>query len=222
MRISKLAIVFLSLIMSSCASTTPEQRFWSWFQDNEATLFKVSDSGDGVLESLADQLNAVHPDLVYEIAPVRDDGTREFVISAAGMKSAFPAVEALYVQAPELGRWVWTKFRPRRTPINNVTYGGMHVEAENVHYALYGSHDKPGIILFLDGYDESEHTTFATIGYLMLDEALGEFDVETKVGFIEFHNRESDQFQYSGELSGLAEHFDELLQRRLEKAQDDT
>jgi hypothetical protein len=41
----------------------------------------------------------------------------------------------------------------------------------------------------MDGYRESEHDRFAGVGFLMLDQALGEYDVETKVGGIDFKVR---------------------------------
>jgi hypothetical protein len=38
----------------------------------------------------------------------------------------------------------------------------------------------------IPGYNEAEQDTYASIGYLFLDQALGEFDVETRVGQIDF------------------------------------
>lgn len=38
----------------------------------------------------------------------------------------------------------------------------------------------------IPGYNANEHKTYAAIGYLLLDQALGEFDVETRVGEIRF------------------------------------
>lgn len=52
------------------------------------------------------------------------------------------------------------------------------------------------------------------IGYLLLDEALGEYDVETHVGAIVFFNRISKYFEHARPLSELPSHFDEKLRQK--------
>jgi hypothetical protein len=51
------------------------------------------------------------------------------------------------------------------------------------------------------------------IAYLMLDEALGEYDVETKIGLIQMLPRETPPSMKRYPLSKLAELFDELASR---------
>ena len=45
-----------------------------------------------------------------------------------------------------------------------------------------------------DGYADEEKNTFGKIAYLFLDEALGEYAIETRVGFIEFQACDSKYF----------------------------
>ena len=47
-----------------------------------------------------------------------------------------------------------------------------------------------------------------TFGYLFLDQALGEYAVETQVGFIEFAGHDSRYFDESSPLSELPKRFD--------------
>ena len=47
------------------------------------------------------------------------------------------------------------------------------------------------------------------IGYLFLDEALGEYDVEMKLGEIQFESRKSKYFERARPLAGLTKAFDE-------------
>jgi hypothetical protein len=63
----------------------------------------------------------------------------------------------------------------------------------------------------LDCYNDDEKNIYANIGYLLLDEALGEYDIEMKVGFIEFHSKDSEYFEDSQPLNELAGHFDEYF-----------
>jgi hypothetical protein len=162
-------------------------------------------------------LHSVQSDLTFEFSPVREDGRREFVISAGGIKAAFPSVEALYAAAPKLPKWTIVKFRPRRSPINDLEFGGRKVKSGDVHYVLFKDEDpkKVGIMVFLDGYTEEEKgSVWGQIGYLFLDEALGEYDVETRVGAIVFFNRQSKYFGQARPLAELPAHFDEELARR--------
>ena len=99
------------------ALATPEQAFWSWFEKNEKRLFTFETDRDRVFNELAGKLKQVHESVTFEFGPV-EDGKREFVISADGIKDAFPAVEKLYALAPKLPRWKFIKFRPRRAAMD--------------------------------------------------------------------------------------------------------
>jgi hypothetical protein len=209
---SVLAVITMGFLnLPLFADGTKEVLFWRWFQDNEDRLFSFEKDRAAVFDELSKAMHKVHPDLTFEFSPVLDDGRREFVISAAGIKAAFPAVEAVYAAAPDLKRWKFIKFRPRRTPINDLEYADKRVRAKDVHYILFKD-DRPGkigVMIFLDGYKEDEKPKcWGQIGYLFLDEALGEYDVETKVGAVVFQSRESKFFARAFPLPELPKDFD--------------
>lgn len=164
---------------------------------------------EAIFDEVGTEMRKVNDCLTFEFSPVLPDGKREFVISAGGIKAAFPAVEALYNKAPNLKRWTWVKYRPRRIPINDIEYADKKISSSDVHYILAKDGAKVGIVLFFDDYDEKEKTKFGQIGYLFLDEALGEYAVETQVGFIEMHSRESKYYSHAYPLKDLPGHFDE-------------
>ncbi len=166
-------------------SLTKEQQFWEWFEQEEDLLFNFDREQDRAFGLLSAALASISPDLAFEFGPNKS-GTRDFVISAGGIKRAFPAVEALAAAAPALTRWNVVKFRPRRNPIMQLNFGGKTVDPANVEFSLLSNGRELGVYLFFDGYDEGEKTVWGQIGYLLLDEALGEYDVETKVGLIKF------------------------------------
>jgi len=64
-------------------------------------------------------------------------------------------------------------------------------------------------------FDEAQKGTYGQIGYLFLDEALGEYAVETQVGFVEFHSKESKYFGQSHPLRELPGDFDAYVGRRV-------
>ena len=162
---------------------TPEQEFWKWFQKNETSLFAFEKNQAAVFDSLGTQMNKIHKSLTFEFGPV-ENGKREFVISADGIKDAFPAVDKLYASAPKLDRWTFIKFRPRRSPMD-LEYGGVKVKAAETFCTIEPDRGKAGITVFIQGYQADQHKAYAGVAFLMLDQALGEYDVETKVGFVE-------------------------------------
>ena len=203
--------------MTLFAKDTKEQAFWKWFEANQHDLFHFERHREAIFDRLSDAMHKVHSDLTFEFSPVRQDGTREFVISAGGIKAAFPSVEALHAAAPKLPKWTILKYRQRRSPINDVEFAGRNVKSTDVHYAIFKDENpkKVGIMIFLDGYTEKERrASWGQIGYLFLDEALGEHDVETHVGAIVFFNRESEHFEHARPISQLPAHFDEKLGRK--------
>jgi hypothetical protein len=211
--LSLLGISMVLALLSTRASASGEEAFWKWFTANEPRLFSFEKNQEAIFDELGAQMKRVNADVTFEFGPVKND-KREFVISAGGAKAAFPSVEALYSKAPPLPRWVWVKFRPRRLPINDLKCGGKSVKADDVRYLLAKDGDKVGIVLFFDGYNEKEKGTFGQIGFLFLDEALGEYAIETQVGFIEFQAQDSKYFEQSHPLRELPAQFDSELGRK--------
>jgi hypothetical protein len=91
--------------------------------------------------------------------------------------------------------------------------GNKKVDPDDVRCQLFKDGDKVGIMLFFKDYSEDEEDIYGQIAYLMLDQALGEYDVETKVGFIEFTSNESKYYDGAFPLSALAKYFDELTEK---------
>ena len=73
---------------------------------------------------------------------------------------------------------------------------------------MFNDDEKVGLIIFIKNYTEEDSDIFGNIGYLILDESLGEYDVEMKIGFIEFHSFDSKYFENSKNISDLAQELD--------------
>ena len=185
MRLPSLLIllaVFLLPLLPTPMQAGPEQSFWSWFQVHESDLFDFEAHQEQTFDALSTALHLVDERLTFEFGP-KQAGKREFVLSADGLREAFPAVEALHAAAPKLPRWTFVKFRPRREPMD-VFFQGMSVRAAQVRFTLMPAAGKVDIVLFLPGDEHLDSEKMIGIGFLLLDHALGEFDVETKVGEI--------------------------------------
>jgi hypothetical protein len=196
---------------SSTSDAAVEDDFWKWFKKNQQMIFHFENDTERTFDKLSAELSKVDPQLTFEFSPILENGTREFVISAGGIKSSFPSVEKLVDSAPDLEQWKIVKFRPRRLLLNDLNYGGVSVRADDVYYNLYKDGEKLGVVLFFDEYNEELHDVYGDIGYLFLDEALGEYDVETKIGFIEFHGKSSEHFKNAKQIKYLASQVDEYF-----------
>lgn len=213
-RIGVIAFGIMSLFTFAKSQDSKEAVFWKWFQANEVRLFDFEKDQNRIFRELKAELEKVQPELTFEFGP-KKDGVREFVISADGLRAAFPAVVTLADKAPALRRWKFIKFRPRREPMIELERDGTRIKIEQIKFTIEPDGDKAGITLFMDGYEDSRHNTFAGIGFLYLDSCLGEYDVETKVGFIEFKSGTVPSKLAKHPLSELPVTFDRFVKSKL-------
>lgn len=169
---------------------SPESTFWRWFQANEQALLAVVTAQEPVCDALLEEMQRVHPDLTFEFGPL-EDGGREFVVSAGGIKEAFPAVERLAAAAPPLPRWTIIPFRPGREGMERLQLGPVTLVASEVLVRAEPDGDKVGITLALPGFRPTAQQLWEQAGFLFLDALLGEYLVETRIGFIEFEEASS-------------------------------
>jgi hypothetical protein len=196
----------------SSKNKSPEQQFWEWFGKNEKMLYDFEKDRNRTFGKLKTALSKVHPDLTYEFG-VEKDGTREFVISADGLKEALSAVESLYAAAPAMQGWKFTKFRPRCGAPQCIRFNDFEVRPEDIEISVEADGDKAGLTLFIRGYEESRKNVFMGAAFIMLDHAIGEYDMITKVGFIYIKSFEEESTYKRHSLEHLPEMFDEFIKR---------
>ncbi|OFA01064.1 hypothetical protein DUGA2_43960 [Duganella sp. HH101] len=195
-------------LLARTAVASPESDFWTWFQQNEDEIFNFEKNQEVVFDKLAARMQKVNPSLTFEFGP-KEDGKREFVVSADGIKKAFPSVEKLCAAAPQLKKWKVIKFRQRREPFD-MNYGGISVRAATVTVSIARDGPKAALTVLIPGYTESKRESYAGIAFLILDQALGEYDVETRVGVIDVA-APSARYGQVRTLADLPKAFDELL-----------
>lgn len=188
------------------------QTFWKWFVDNEDELFNFERDQDVVFDALSDALHLVSEQLTFEFGP-KEDGRREFVISADGNRDAFPFVLGLAAAAPRLDRWQVTKFRPRRSLDFELVFDGEKFLPRDLMFSIEPDNGLAGLTLFMRGLNDRTHQTFFGIAFLFLDHALGEYDVETKVGYIDIQPMEAESNLPKHPFSEIATIFDRFMAR---------
>ena len=87
-------------------------------------------------------------------------------------------------------------------------FHGRRIDPKDVQFTLLSNESLAGIRLVIPSYDEAD-SRLKQIGYLLLDEALGEYDVETRVGLIEMLPPEAPAEGRRYPLAELPKQFDE-------------
>ena len=155
------------------------KEFWREFLRTEQSMF----AGETAAAELRELIEHVNPDLEFDIGPL-DEGKREIVISAGGIRDAFPAVEALARGAPPLSRWNVVRYRQRHRVAGSISFQGLSLSPATIRFELPPGGPGSGIVLYMPGYSRAEHSRYLALALLMLDALLGEYDVEMKLGSI--------------------------------------
>jgi hypothetical protein len=170
--------------MEAAMSALAIQSFWHWFRDREHDLFYLERDRERVFADLSAALRPIHPDLVFEFS-MEHNGQREFVISAGGLKAAFPAVMALAAAAPTLPRWKVVAFRQSRG-LGAVQFGGTVIRGEDLRVLADPAVGKVDVDLLIPNYRPTPQSVYEQIGFLLMDQALGEYIVATCIGGVGF------------------------------------
>lgn len=198
----------------------PYKEFWKWFVANEEALFASTEPMSEVYQELYARLQKVHHTLVFETS-AKPNAVRELTISADGAHEGIEHVEALVDVAPQLPRWKIIRFRSRNRDIigNSIEVGDVKLSTSDIEYELKlyenAKSKMPiiGITLYMKGCGDPPDKAYMTIGFIMLDGAIGEYDMAMKVGPIEFKPWETKTDGEREPFAHLADHFDRVFER---------
>jgi hypothetical protein len=171
----------------AAAADDARDAFWAWFRENTAFLETYAEDTPGVVGEIGERLNAVDPRLAFELGRA-DDGAYEFIVSADGIREVFPEVVALVKAAPAVPGWRIVAFRPRKPGSlgRTVRYGPVELGADALWYRASDQADRVALTLCVEGRDEDGARAMLGPIFLLLDATLGEYDVTTRIGAIEF------------------------------------
>jgi hypothetical protein len=167
-------------------------KFWEWFAPYAPSYHTLENlppkEAAEQVQTLLTALARVHPVLGAEIEKL-ESGIYEMVITARGDREAFDAVRAVVEKAPALSGWKIIAFRQPRSldalefPLESQTLTVDHVWYTLTPQAEYRLLDA---VVFVVTDEELSEELAAKIGYLCLDAAVGEVNVATKLGQVQF------------------------------------
>lgn len=181
--------------------------FWEWFTENTQAIealagreANITDyASDSLVYQIAFHLNRVSSDLSYELGKV-DDAHYEFIISADGIKDRFSTVLRMVSAAPPLPKWRIIPFRQAKEPYYSITIkkdntpneSHFTLSPDDVFFQAFPNWDKLDLQLFFRDYTSENQELIHNASFLLLDSLIGEFDVATKIGGINYNSLPKD------------------------------
>ena len=164
-----------------------DRAFWVWVTANVDALKGVKTGHEPTTEALSAELTKVQPGLVFELGVGREPF--ELIISADGELTLFPVVKRLVAAAPAIPGAKIIAFRPRKAVEQfAMDFEGRRLSGADLSFRALPDTARPGrvaIELYVDGWDDAKAKGLRNAAFLLLEAAVGEFDLETKVGAIE-------------------------------------
>ena len=185
----KSTLLCLFVLLGACKKPPPPQdktaEFWTWFTANAKRYEGLNaENQAALLDEIGTKLEAVHPGLTSEFG--LKPGNYELIISADGIRDRIPAVKQLVAAAPKIEGWTVIAFRPRKAEGFKIQMGDTELGMDNLWFT-HGEKKKPiDLVIYVEGYTEKEKQKYIQVAFLMLDVALGEYDIMTKIGGLDF------------------------------------
>ncbi|WP_186763763.1 hypothetical protein [Planomicrobium sp. CPCC 101079] len=163
--------------------------FWQWFEANGQLYYELpEDKTEKLLYQLDKKIRKVNQDLAWEFSMDLIDGKREFTVSADGIVEAFGDVESLVKAAPELPDFEIIPFRQAREDEFSAECNGIRLTMDDIFYSYeVGEETKlVHLCLYIKGLTPENAEDYISLAFVLLDTAIGEYNVGMHVGEIDF------------------------------------
>lgn len=161
--------------------------FWDWFQKNKEQVaqFIQDQQNMRIYEELTKQLKKYNQILFPELM-LDGKGGYVLIITPDGIKDGLQATIDLVDVAPDINDWSFVKFRQAMDHVQ-LQFNGLQYAYEDIKIwrDFNEEEDKVDIAVLIKGFDENDQR-FLSLAFLYLDHILGEFNVISRVGGIDF------------------------------------
>ncbi len=158
---------------------TREERFWNWVSKNIDKIKNIRDGSDPMFAKANDKIKEYSEGLVFEVSG------NEVVVSADGDKKYFDDVINLCAAAPKDADYKITGFR-RPIGFLTINYNGIEIDSDDVYFEYEIRGGKVDLKLYHEDYSEETQNDIGGALFIILDHGVGEYNVEMKLGYIEF------------------------------------
>lgn len=201
--------------------------FWNWLDENASWIrSQVENETLDHADKITEEFEKDFPDLEWEIE-VTDEGPWFFILSANGDLEKFGTVIESFQNAPKLTNWVVLPFKQPGSVDAEVHVGDTVLGYDAIWYRaeIVDMEDHHGLELdlYIEGLTEENSDELIQAAYLLLDNAVGEFDAATRllsVG-VEALNEDPDESEDLFPLAELPEFIEQLTDMELDEDEDD-
>jgi len=208
----------LGLLSVGMAQESNYSDFWEWFQANESDFPSTAEFDAAYGNELSGRLTEIRSGLVYEIA-IPEEGEKELIISADGIKELIPFVRELVESAPNINGWKIIAFRPRMNDYARFTldYGDRQFDPKELWCWSRVEDGNFDLVIYHPNYSGENRNLFVNGTYILLDMALGEYDVMTGIRYID-HRQLPDDPESRGlyRFEGLRTVFDTYMSNSIQ------
>lgn len=192
------------LSLMSIFAKDRNQQFWNWFSANADSYFNFENDQERLFGELSKHLSKVSPYATFLFSPI-ENGKREFILSPDGIRAGAQVIKDLVAAAPKFDTWNIVAFRPR-IALEQVSFEGINLARSDVKYEYaFQENNLIKLELYVPGYEESQKEAYMGAAFLLLDAVIGEYDVITKIGVIEFKTASIEPNEGLRPLTSLAE-----------------
>jgi hypothetical protein len=161
--------------------------FWNWFQKNEKTFFKISQSGENIDKfhsPLSQKLNELR-DGYFFLSGMLNEQTAELIITADGNIKNLVFVEELIADAPTISGWKFTAHKPELDIKNvSISMNGYNFSDKTLSFYAkeYKNHpDEIDIVIANTDFTEENKDQITVGTQIFLDNFLGEINFATTI-----------------------------------------
>jgi hypothetical protein len=169
--------------------STPIEDFWGWWASAGRTAAEAGIGGAGFKRftpEMTMHVNAIHPDLGWELAP-GGQAEHALIVTAAGVPERRRMAERWYQHAPAVDEvWEYHPARQARPASLEaiLEFDGQKLRLAELRFDLHVDNDRDLIdtVVFHPAFATMPSEAHAHVGFLALDWALGEDGVTRWIG----------------------------------------
>jgi len=164
------------------------KEFWEWFVKNKTKLEEFINSEEtdySIYNQLTNKLKKFNTLLFPEIT-IDENNNFVLIITPDGIKDGIVPTNEIIENAPFVEHWVFKKFRQASDKID-LNFSGLEFKYTDIKiWRKFNIEEvKVDIAVLINNYNEND-SRFFSLAFLYLDHILGEFNVLTRVGCIDF------------------------------------
>lgn len=182
------------------------EAFWKWFSENSEKFYQAIESGsfDQYTSEFSTKINEILPGVAWVFGPGDDDEGHSLTLSPEGDPYQDFVVTHIVKNAPLLEGWTFYSSRQASPTFAGMSMdiAGEKVTAKEIWVSptVDEAQEKIDVVCWAPVFEQLEDGPRGQITFLWLDEALGEFQVTSRLGAVDIEPTSLDKAIQLSEL----------------------